>query len=78
MVDSVRTGESRAEDPSLSERDLELLRLILQENTDWIVKVHNGHVVAIQKVSPRLDTQTLPLWWLRYFQANRLYPELWG
>lgn len=43
---------------------------MLQENTSWKVRCHNGHITALQRIGPRLQVQNVPTWWLQYFTAN--------
>jgi len=69
-VASLRRGQQGSEHRDLSERDLQLLELMLQENTAWHVTIHNGHVTALQRIGPALQVQDIPTWWLRYFAAN--------
>lgn len=71
MVDQVRRGQSWPRE-TVSDHDLVCLRLMLSENTEWVVTTHRGHITSIKRVSPALVVQQIPLWWLQYATANNI------
>lgn len=56
----------------LSERDLFFLRSMLRTNAQWVITTHNGHVTGIQPVGKTLHAESVPMWWIRYAEANDL------
>ena len=66
----VRGSQQTPEDRDLNDRDLLLTRLMIRENTSWVVTCHNGHITGVQRIGPALHPQEVPSWWLQYFIAN--------
>jgi hypothetical protein len=56
----------------LSEHDLYLVRLMLRRNGEWILTTHNSHIVKVEPVGKPLHAASIPLWWIRYADANDL------
>jgi len=73
-VDTAIPGgqSSRPVEGGLSEHDLYFLRMILGVNASWLVTAHNGHVVKVKPVGKALHAASIPVWWLRYAEANDL------
>jgi len=53
-------------------RDLFALTTMRRENAQWLISTHNGHITVIHKIETPLVLQSIPLWWLAYFEANDL------
>lgn len=73
MVPEVQGSEPQdAARCGLSARDLFMVRTMLRVNASWVVTCHNAHIVKIEPVAKPLHADSVPLWWIRYAEANRL------